>query len=91
MTLDVRGRSGGLAMGWNTRVVKALNIWGMDFMLGMMLQGLDQGGPVDVFNIYGPYLNCIPFWDNIFNLDLFRGELVIIGGDFNFSLGQAEF
>ena len=26
VTLDVRGRSGGLAMGWDTRVVKALNI-----------------------------------------------------------------
>ena len=26
VTLDVRGRSGGLAMGWNTRVMKALNI-----------------------------------------------------------------
>ena len=90
VTLDVRGRSRGLAMGWNTRVVKALNIWGMDSVLGMTLQGLDQGAPVDVFNIYGPYLNHIPFWDNIFNLDLFRGELVIIGGDFNFSLGQEE-
>ena len=91
MTLDVWGRLGGLAMGWNTRVVKALNIWAMDCVLRMTLQGLDQGVPMDVFNIYGPYLNRIPFWDNIFNLDLFRGELVIIGGDFNFSLGQAEF
>ena len=36
VTLDVRGHLGGLAMGWNTRVVKALNIWGMDSVLGMM-------------------------------------------------------
>ena len=90
VTLDVRGRSGGLAMGWNTHMVKALNIWGLDFVLGMTLQGLDQGDPVDVFNIYGPYLNRIPFWENIFNLDMFRGDMVIIGGDLNFSLGQAK-
>ena len=90
VTLDVRGRSGGLAMGWNTRMVKALNIWGLDSVLGMTLQGLDQGAPMDVFNIYGPYLNHIPFWENIFNLDMFRGDMVIIGGDLDFSLGQAE-
>ena len=90
VTLDVRGRSGGLAMGWNTRTVKALNIWGLDSVLGMTLQGLEQGAPMDVFNIYGPYLNRIPFWENIFNLDMFRGDMVIIGGDLNFSWGQEE-
>ena len=87
VTLDVRGRSGGLAMGWNTHVVKALNIWGLDSVLGMTLQGLEQGASVDVVNIYGPYLNHIPFWENIFSLDMFRGDCVIIGGDLNFSLG----
>ena len=87
VALDVRGRSGGLAMGWDTRVVKALNIWGMESVLGMTMQGLDHGDPIDVFNIYGPYINRIPFWDNIFQLDLFCGDLVVIGGDLNFSLG----
>ena len=46
-TLDVRGHSRGLAMGWNTRVVKVLNIWGMDSILGMTFKGLDQGEPMD--------------------------------------------
>ena len=41
VTLDVGGRSRGLAMGWNTHVVKALNIWGLDSVLGMTLQGLE--------------------------------------------------
>ena len=45
---------------------------------------------MDVFNIYGPYLNCIHFWDNLFNNYVLRGDLVIIGGDLNFSLGQTE-
>ena len=62
----------------------------MDSVLVMTVQGLDHGDLVDVFNIYGPYINRIPFWDNIFSLDLFCGELDVIGGDLNFSLGQAE-
>ena len=37
VTLDVRGRSGGLVLEWNTRVVKALNNWGRDSVLGMTL------------------------------------------------------
>ena len=61
VTLDVRGHSGGLAMGWDTHVVRALNLWGMDLVLGMTVQGLDHRDPVDVFNIYGPYINRIPF------------------------------
>ena len=56
-TLDVCGCSRGLAMGWNTCMIKALNIWGMDLVSGMNFKGLDQGALVDVFNIYGPYLN----------------------------------
>ena len=56
----------------------------------MTVQGLDHGDHADVFNIYGPYINRPPFWDNIFSMDLFSGDLVVIGGDLNFSLGQAE-
>ena len=59
--LGCSGSIGGLAMGWDTCVVKALNIWGMESVLGMTVQGLDHGDPVDVFNIYGPYINRIPF------------------------------
>ena len=90
VTLDVRGRSRGLAMGWDSRVVRALNIWGMESVLGMTVQGLDHGDPIDVFNVYGLYINCIPFLDNILQLELFFGDLVVIGGDINLSLGQAE-
>ena len=34
-TLDVHGRSSGLAIGWNASSVRVLNIWGLDFVLGM--------------------------------------------------------
>ena len=39
-TLDVRGRSGGLAIGWNVRNIKILNVWGMESILGMYFKAL---------------------------------------------------
>ena len=33
--LDARGRSGGLAIGWKEASVKAINLWGMDSVLGL--------------------------------------------------------
>ena len=74
-TLDVRGRSGGLAIDWNTRCVKVLNVWGMESVLGISIKALDLADTFDIINIYGPYLNIIPFWDSIFNHSLFRGEI----------------
>jgi len=87
--LDVRGRSGGLATGWNTRSVKIENVWGMESVIGCSLSSLDIGETFTLLNIYGPYQNRIPFWENIFSNDCFKGP-VIIGGDLNFSLGPSE-
>ena len=56
-TLDAKGYSGGLAIGWNTRNVLALNVWGMDSVLGMSFRALELVVTFDVINIYGPYLN----------------------------------
>ena len=61
-TLDVRGRSGGLAIGWTARNVLALNVWGMDSVLGMTFKALEQVDIYNVVNIYDPYLYRIPFW-----------------------------
>ena len=41
-------------------------------------------------NTYGPYLNRIPFWDKFFIDSLLKGDMVVIGGDFIFSLGRDE-
>ena len=51
----------------------------MDFFLGMTFKALDHGEPVNFFNVYGLYLNMIPFWDNLFNNSILRGDMVIIG------------
>ena len=78
--MDVRGRSGGLEIGWNSRNIKVLNVWGMESVLGLTFKAMELGDIYNVVNIYGPYLNRISFWDNLFNNSLL--------GDFNFSLGD---
>jgi len=65
VTLDVRGRSGGLAVGWNERHVKMLNSWGMESAIGMHFLGLEPGENFTVVNIYGPYINRIPLWESL--------------------------
>ena len=39
VTLDVRGRSGGLAVGWKLSAAKLINSWGMESVLGVELSG----------------------------------------------------
>lgn len=77
VTLDVRGRLGGLAVGWNERTVKSLNSWGMESILGLNFSALELGEYFTIFNIYGPYLNRIPFWDSLLSNPLLRGDSVI--------------
>ena len=50
-----------LVVAWNERTVKSLNSWGMELVLGLNLLALDLGEIFIIFNIYGPYLNRIPF------------------------------
>jgi len=88
--LDVRGRSGGIATGWNTRTVKIENVWGMDSVLGCSFFSSDTGEEITLLNIYGPYQDRIPFWEKVFSLECLKNDSVIIGGDLNFSLGHSE-
>ena len=90
VTLDVRGRSGGLAVGWKLSAAKLVNSWGRDSVLGVELLFADLGTNLSVINVYGPYLNRAPFWDALLQDPLLRGDSVVVGGDLNFSLGQTE-
>ena len=90
VTMDVRGHSGGLAVGWNTLSISLTNAWGLNSVLGVDLKSVELGFSVTVFNVYGPYLNRVPFWDGLFQHSFMNRESVIIGGDLNFSLGHSE-
>ena len=48
------------------------------------------GRLITVLNIYGPYLNRVGFWDSLLSMDLFEGREVVLGGDFNLTLGSSE-
>jgi len=88
--LDVKGRSGGLVVGWDERKVKVLNLWGMDSVLGMITSALDLEEVFMIMNIYGPYLDRVSFWEAFFSKNISKGDSVIIGGDLNFSLGRSK-
>ena len=90
VTLDANGRSGGLAVGWRKCCVKLVNAWGMDSVLGAELHSEELGFSLSVLNVYGPYLNRAPFWDSLLHHPLVNGDSLVMGGDFNFSLGQNE-
>ena len=64
-TLDVRGRYGGMAIGWIVRNVKVMNLWGMESILGLTCKALELEDTFTVFNIHGLYLNRIPFWNRM--------------------------
>ena len=90
VTVDARGRSGGLAVGWKNCRVKMINAWGTEAILGVEVFSEDLGIPLSVVNVYGPYLNRAHFWNSLFQSTLVNGDSVVLGGDLNFSLGQSE-
>ena len=90
VSLDAKGRSGGLAVGWKNICVKMLNAWGSEAVLGVDLLFEDLGISLSVLNIYGPYINRAPFWESLFQNPLANGDSVVLGGDLNFSMGLTE-
>jgi len=43
-----------------------------------------------VLNVYGPYVECAPFWDSLLNNNLLKVENLIMGGYIKFSMGEAK-
>jgi exonuclease III len=88
--LDAIGRSGGLVIGWNQKKIKLLNSWASDSCLGVEVLVKGLGKTLRLLNIYGPNTDITQFWNTLFKKDLIRAENLIIGGDLNFSIGEAE-
>jgi len=53
--LDAHGRSGGLALGINTRSIKEINYWGGQGYLGEDVHSNVLGMLFRIINIYGPF------------------------------------
>ena len=90
VVLDAKGRSGGVATGWRVASCRLLNSWGSDFCLGIDVYFQELSVEFQILNVYDPYLNREVYWDKVFSSSLLRHDMVILGGDLNFSLGSVE-
>lgn len=90
VAVDARGRSGGLASGWKVQSCRCDCSWGIFSGVGLEVWDTEIGKTLTILNIYGPYLNRASFWDSFFNMDLFEDTDLILGGDFNLTLGASE-
>jgi len=52
------------------------------------MEGLGQ--ELGILNVYGLYSDQDPFWASLLNKQLLRSVNLILGGDLNFSLGEAK-
>jgi exonuclease III len=88
--LDARGRLGGLAIGWRARSIKLINSWAFDSGIGgdFLVEGI--GKEFRIINVYGPHTDQSSFWENLLGKDILKNDRLILGGDLNFSLGEAE-
>jgi exonuclease III len=78
ITVDAMGRSGGLAIGWNSHNIQVINTWALDSGLGISVLAPDLKDVIHILNIYGPYQNKKPFWDSLLSKSFFK-ELLILG------------
>jgi hypothetical protein len=55
VTVDAKGRSGGLSTGWCLKSCKCDRIWGFESGLGLNMFSAELGRSLLLINIYGPY------------------------------------
>lgn len=59
--IDLCGQSGGLVVGWLDRTRCCENILGSESVMGLEVFSSDMDTSLLVVNIYGPYIDQIPF------------------------------
>jgi hypothetical protein len=45
---------------------------------------------LNVLNVYGPYTDIIPFWENLFVFGALDDSHILLGGDMNLTLSLRE-
>ena len=88
--LDANGRSGGIALGFNSCTINLRNCWGGFGHIGVDLFIADLGMEIRFYNVYGPCHHRPKFWDHLLSSELLQKEYLITEGDLNFSLGHSE-
>ena len=90
ISLDAKGKSGGLLLGWRIIHIQLLSAWAVDSGLFASLYSIEMKEVFYFMNIYGPYLDRVRFWNNLLSLECIKTTRLIFGGDLNFSLGYSE-
>ena len=90
LSMDAKGKSRGLVLGWRTHKFHFLNAWAMCSGLCVSLYSIELKMDLVFVNLYGPYMDKELFWNNLFKLDGLMSYKLIFGGDLNFSLGYSE-
>ena len=90
VSVDAKGRYGGLLLGWRTRSFHFLNAWAMCSGVCDVLYSIESQLDLCFINLYGPYIDREVFWNNLLVMECFRCPKLVFGGDLNFSLGLSE-
>eukprot|EP00253_Pinus_taeda_P017589 PITA_17589 len=88
--IDVNGRSGGIALGYNPRSINLMGTWGGIGFIGADIYPTEMGTEIRMINIYGPYHHRENLWERILAANIFQSDNIILGGDLNFSLGYSK-
>ena len=59
--MDVHEHSSALALGWNLKSFQCDGMWSFSSSIGMDSFHAHIGMVLTILNIYGPYLNRVPF------------------------------
>ena len=90
VSVDAKGRSGGLLLGWRTRNFHLLNAWALCSGMCVVLYSIELQLDLCFINLYGPYIDREFFWNNLLVMECFRCPKLVFGGDLNFSLDYSE-
>jgi len=66
------GRSGGLALGYNSRTLNLCNCWGGLRHIGADIFSINLGLEFQVINVYGPCQQRPTLWDHLLGSIFFR-------------------
>ena len=90
VSVDAKGKSRGLLLGWRSRFLLFLNSWAMDSRLCVSLYSTELKMDLCFVNVYGAYVEREGFWNKLLDFVSLNCTKLIFGGDLNFSLGLSE-
>ena len=77
--MDVKGKSGGLLLGWRYRFFNLINAWAFGSGICATLHSFELKLPIVCLNLYGPYIDREIFWLNLFKMEGLLSSNLILG------------